>query len=1067
MRASSEETFQTFLPSARLGSSDALTSKIERSHQMATWTHFVDRCLQNRLSADKLEKLAVQLSKRIPRDEAQLAEALLRPRSRATGCLDPLIPVYLERLLVLNFLNPPEVLNALFRYSRDYATGADHSHGSPKKQQSQHWHITPELEELVFARLSKAFVTNERPKSVVEVQKTLATLSRWMNTLNSSQTAESVIHSLADGSQAQRTQTLVGLGMLVIATMEHPKVAGVIEVALPKAQRKSLSESLTFFIPHLNQSSLQLGDRLGMLQKQYSLTTDHASDGMHDGPGSHGLDVSVLQLETVMDLPIINTRAGLYVFINSLLIARPLTDDNMILNYLHARYKVDFQSMAVDLITASFDVLAANAMYRSESNETIFNFRSFLVNKVPTLVAILAGSMFPTTTPELCITQALNRIDRNAFPSFSQTFDMAPVNSLLSDVRQDFLVACALHQLIPESSIERLLGETPMSSVPVGGKYIKENLVAQCSTNFERVEELLNEVEGMDGNAGAIVGAIVDIIRNLCSTRETMSLKTICNTLSRKPRSLDVILQYTSPASILQPLCQLLDSWKNDEDQSEYQPVYDEFGSVLLLVQAFMFRHDLKAFDFGLEDGSFIMQLSERGHKSLGTDELTEDQNKYLAGWLRGLYDPEGISDELLSSCRPQDFYLLVPTIFSQTIFACSADVLPLDTVKAGLEFLLETFLLPSLVGAVMWITSHALEQNAHDLDITMQILTRLIRPASISGEAQSMHGTIVSMVSRRLERCLKSIQHREPSRTDISPLLESLRTYHDYERTPWSSSAELEPWMSNPGASFRSAIKFTMQHLTSWNSTADLNPTPPAYTHRQIFSALQIVGAQKVLRAILEELRNQTVAGTGAVALDIAVNVICAPQHINSCTPVSWLNSHVPVHTPPRNGSLNLREMLKHEIDDPAPLMQSDPGLAEAAIRLHRRVEAQLAEAAAAGVHLPTAGAAADAAALNGSLMQGIEMGDVNVDISASGAGDVTATSSGATDANTSTAGIDQSTLDVTAGLGSGADTAADLDALGLGGDSGMDGILDAAGSTADDDVFSGLMGFDDDLNF
>lgn len=318
MRASLEETFQTFLPSARLGSSDALTSKIERSHQMATWTHFVDRCLQNRLSADKLEKLAVQLSKRIPRDEAQLAEALLRPRSRATGCLDPLIPVYLERLLVLNFLNPPEVLNALFRYSRDYATGADHSHGSPKKQQSQHWHITPELEELVFARLSKAFVTNERPKSVVEVQKTLATLSRWMNTLNSSQTAESVIHSLADGSQAQRTQTLVGLGMLVIATMEHPKVAGVIEVALPKAQRKSLSESLTFFIPHLNQSSLQLGDRLGMLQKQYSLTTDHASDGMHDGPGSHGLDVSVLQLETVMDLPIINTRAGLYVFINSL-----------------------------------------------------------------------------------------------------------------------------------------------------------------------------------------------------------------------------------------------------------------------------------------------------------------------------------------------------------------------------------------------------------------------------------------------------------------------------------------------------------------------------------------------------------------------------------------------------------------------------------------------------------------------------------------------------------------------------------------------------------------------------
>lgn len=180
--------------------------------------------------------------------------------------------------------------------------------------------------------------------------------------------------------------------------------------------------------------------------------------------------------------------------------------------------------MIVDLITASFDVLAANTTYRSESNETIFNFRSFLINKVPSLVAILAASIFPTTTPELCITQALNHIDRNAFPSFSQTFDMAPVNSLLSDVRQDFLVACALHQLIPDSSIERLLGETPMSSVPVGGKYIKENLVAQCSTNFERVEELLNEIEGMDGNACVIVGAMTDV-RMFRSTKGSMADK--------------------------------------------------------------------------------------------------------------------------------------------------------------------------------------------------------------------------------------------------------------------------------------------------------------------------------------------------------------------------------------------------------------------------------------------------------------------------------------------------------------------------------------------------------------
>lgn len=82
--------------------------------------------------------------------------------------------------------------------------------------------------------------------------------------------------------------------------------------------RKSLSDSLSIFVPLLTQASLQWGDRLSLLQKQYSLTTDNASSGINDGTGSHGLDVSVLQLETVMDLPIINSRAGLYVFVNSL-----------------------------------------------------------------------------------------------------------------------------------------------------------------------------------------------------------------------------------------------------------------------------------------------------------------------------------------------------------------------------------------------------------------------------------------------------------------------------------------------------------------------------------------------------------------------------------------------------------------------------------------------------------------------------------------------------------------------------------------------------------------------------
>lgn len=46
-----------------------------------------------------------------------------------------------------------------------------------------------------------------------------------------------------------------------------------------------------------------------------------------------------------------------------------------------------------------------------------------------------------------------------------------------------------------------------------------------------------------------------------------MTLKTICNSLSRRPLALDIIMQFCSPVSVLQPLCSLLDGWRYDDDQ--------------------------------------------------------------------------------------------------------------------------------------------------------------------------------------------------------------------------------------------------------------------------------------------------------------------------------------------------------------------------------------------------------------------------------------------------------------------------------------------------------------------
>lgn len=177
------------------------------------------------------------------------------------------------------------------------------------------------------------------------------------------------------------------------------------------------------------------------------------------------------------------------------------------------------------------------------------------------------------------------------------------------------------------------------------------------------------------------------VIHHLCSHKESMTLKSICNALSRRPQALDVILLFRSTRQILQPLCILLDSWRWDEDQGENQPVYDEFGSILLLVLAFKHRYDLRPYDLGISrSDSFVLKLLESGPCSQKLEDLNEKQNKNLATWIGALFIAEGISEETMSGCSPQEFYLLVTTLFNQSLSACEAGKLEFDTLKGGFE---------------------------------------------------------------------------------------------------------------------------------------------------------------------------------------------------------------------------------------------------------------------------------------------------------------------------------------------------------------------------------------------
>lgn len=168
-----------------------------------------------------------------------------------------------------------------------------------------------------------------------------------------------------------------------------------------------------------------------------------------------------------------------------------------------------------------------------------------------------------------------------------------------------------------------------------------------------------------------------------------MTLKLLCSQLAKKPLLLDVMLLFCKPITMLHPLCELLDNhWRYEEDQGEYQPVYEEFGSVLLLVLAFVHRYNLSTMDLGIRSDSFVAKLLSVHQLNRPLEELTDRENGHLDGWIRGLFDTEsgGLADELLSSCPPQDFYLLVPTLFHQIVLAYCTSHLDEESLKTGVE---------------------------------------------------------------------------------------------------------------------------------------------------------------------------------------------------------------------------------------------------------------------------------------------------------------------------------------------------------------------------------------------
>lgn len=477
------------------------------------WRSFLHQCLARRVDVDEFKDLSKLMRTRSPVSEDELLDLLLEVRGASTITWDPLLPVYVDGLCKAGQVKPSAALSSLLK------------HSSVRNKENGRKISTLMTDIKVIQDVSFVISTGSIPRTANEAAELYSVtvewvfaVSMWHNSLDPSQQVGGMMNS------PDVVSLIEALGVLLVALSGAPKGLEVLSSDSQRGAEKDLKErlgqALSTYIPLSVDSFVR--QRLDQFQKQFTLYGEQPSKSMDHS--IEGMNVNALQFEaSVMNGPVINTRAGLYMYLNSLLVGRPLVDDSMLLNYLTNRYEGHQEILVEEIITAAFDVLS-NGVNRNESSRTMFLFRSFLVNKLPAFFAAMTAAAMVPINVEMCVSQALSRLDPNAFPSFSQMFSMQG-NSILSDARQEFLFACASHRLIPESSIERLLGENPMQTLPVGGPYQKDDLVSQINNNPERADQLIGEIESMEGNAGAIVGAILEV----CLIHDQVPLRSLTN----------------------------------------------------------------------------------------------------------------------------------------------------------------------------------------------------------------------------------------------------------------------------------------------------------------------------------------------------------------------------------------------------------------------------------------------------------------------------------------------------------------------------------------------------------
>lgn len=302
------------------------------------WSKFLSHSLATRLDPESFESYVQLLSAKYPLTPIHISDLFLRPSATNDGSLDLRIPRYVQIMLDLELVNIPAILRALRKYStfgtvlevqdvEGQSKGGSNDGEKARRQKVEErrkrWTNSYAVEETLFYQAAKYITSGRAPKDIRETIDLVLVSTQWMDLASSAGNKANEMLNLGHSQAQEMSATTTALGTLIVAVVDNGRVMQALsKISSLKGMVSNLSKALAEFVPLLVQSHPPTAGRLELFRTQTLVALEppekkdsasNAIDDILDESLNSGMDSIV-----VADVPNMNSRAGLYIYLSAL-----------------------------------------------------------------------------------------------------------------------------------------------------------------------------------------------------------------------------------------------------------------------------------------------------------------------------------------------------------------------------------------------------------------------------------------------------------------------------------------------------------------------------------------------------------------------------------------------------------------------------------------------------------------------------------------------------------------------------------------------------------------------------